>query len=879
MKKEGRAIIVLIVFLTIIFLFTPVFAYDTHTAHPNLTAQAVDLFNMHFGNRVSEANKKFMMNGAIAEDTPIRWMNHFYEPNTGQGLLGFQTAKSWGQSKDTQKLYAKGDQSWQTAIDEFVNNNNEKAFIALGHFLHLIEDMTVPAHTRLDIHVFNGGDPYEQWVKNNYKMEQFIEPTVSKSLNNAFDYLALFSNKNFLSEDTINYDKIKESKIIIVNSYDGEISQCIEGKINEISFCLVKYKKDGFGSVEYSFGNVVNSDYFSILAPKAISYGAGIIKLFFDTAEPLKEKKQAENNKLLQNLINYAQNIFFTPAFAQTNNTEQLLRLALVTAPAQTPNAQPTPTTKPTAPTTTPKNIISTTTTISPQLPLQNLMPDEQWPAFLPEIYPKEHITAEPIQPTESPVLLPLYSYHIPSYTKTAPKLPPVIIALPTPPQVPILDRIFSSLIFTSSSPTNIFGECGADTAQINLYRAIAPASSTAGMELLQTHSVSSSAWQTNAPLQYGNNLFYFTAQNNAGLSSELSEPTSIVLDDQPPEVFFESITVTSTEESTQIELTFLANDTFSDEICFDLQVATNTSHYQSEVLNCANFSQFVYEADYTGEIHFYLRAKDEFGNYSEWITTSTVILPTNYQYNYLNGKQTAPEVVLTKEGSPYILRQYVVPVRKVLRIEPGVVIKAETRRSGLNADGKIFALGTAEEPIVFTTVQDRSFATKKLNTPNLGLARAPQAKDWAGLAFYWGEAIFDHAIIRYAGTDHLYPCLATTMVIICDYNSEALFLNYSKIEIKNSIIENASLGMMSSYSTDLIIKDTVIDGLAGGQKADYGIRAVNGTIKLDNVVFKNLKTGIEAGYIAPAITRQNMTIENFIDVDNPWLPETLISL
>lgn len=237
MNKEGRVIIVIPIFLTIIFLFTPVFAYDTHVAHPKLSEQAVDVFNMHFGNRVSEENKKYIMNGAIAEDTPIRWMNHFYEPNQNIGLLGFSTAKNWSQNSKVQALYAKGDQSWNTAITAFADNDHKKAFIALGHFLHLIEDMTVPAHTRLDIHVFNGGDPYEQWVKNNYKMEKFIIPSTPKTLDSAFDYLAFFSNKNFFSEDTID---IKNSEYIYVIGPDGIKVRCLKGSVDGIDFCLLQ---------------------------------------------------------------------------------------------------------------------------------------------------------------------------------------------------------------------------------------------------------------------------------------------------------------------------------------------------------------------------------------------------------------------------------------------------------------------------------------------------------------------------------------------------------------------------------------------------------------------------------------------------------------
>ena len=655
MNKEGRVIIVIPIFLTIIFLFTPVFAYDTHVAHPKLSEQAVDVFNMHFGNKISEANKKFISNGAINEDTPIRWMNHFYEPNQNMGLLGFATAKNWSQNSKVQALYAKGDQSWSTAVSAFADNDNEKAFTALGHFLHLIEDMTVPAHTRLDIHVFNGGDPYEQWVKNNYKMERLIIPSTPKTLDSAFDYLAFFSNKNFFSKDTI---EITSEKYFERKNNQNRYITCLEGSVDNNKFCLLKCDISIFDDKHCYIEDTVNADYFSLLAPKAISYGAGIIKLFFEEAEALKEKKEAEKKKLFDSFLDFTKNIFFTIVFAKTDDPIRLLRQNLAEQTAQTTNQKTAPISTPKNPTTTPKIALAQTTTPAIALSQPQTLA-EQWPEFLPDIF----LNTESIQTTPNPdstqqpsqyaLLVPFIDY-IPSTGGSASQKLPVIIPF-NPPLAPTLNNIFSSLVYVSSSPTDIFGECSASTTQITMYRAISEGSTADSMELIETFSASGSVWSASSPLRYGNNLFYFTAQNISNQTSELSEPANIIFDNKPPEVAFESVVVTSTEEFNRIEFSFSAMDDFSENNCFDLRVSVNTSS-MSEVLNCFSFSQYIYETKNTGEATFYLRAKDEFGNYSEWIATSTIIAPIGFEYNYLNGKQTESELILTKEGSPYIL-------------------------------------------------------------------------------------------------------------------------------------------------------------------------------------------------------------------------------
>ena len=86
--------------------------------------------------------------------------------------------------------------------------------IGLGHILHLIEDMTVPDHTRNDPHIadgligiYSGVSVYEKWAKE-YKNRKTMAGTASYyaylklrireegNIGNYFDTLASYSNNN-----------------------------------------------------------------------------------------------------------------------------------------------------------------------------------------------------------------------------------------------------------------------------------------------------------------------------------------------------------------------------------------------------------------------------------------------------------------------------------------------------------------------------------------------------------------------------------------------------------------------------------------------------------------------------------------------------------
>jgi len=304
---------IIIIISSIWMLSNRVFCYDTNVAHPNIVKLAAELYNKKFPNAVlTEKEIACIEQGAREEDTPTRWLNHFYDPVSNQGLwFGKQnlSAKDWVQNPQAQTGFALGDQSWQRALSDYAKGDKEKAFQELGHVLHLLADMTVPAHTRNDVHIV--GDSYEQFVKNNWDtvQKQLSLSALSlnancASLNQCFNYLANYSNNNFYSDDTIEGKDYKiignlSEQIIDVGGgvyYKFFITKDpIDGKKYKLYFDKNVFTWQGLtaGKIlkpDYKVKHdLILTDYSQHLLPKAISASASVIKLFLDEAQ--KEQK------------------------------------------------------------------------------------------------------------------------------------------------------------------------------------------------------------------------------------------------------------------------------------------------------------------------------------------------------------------------------------------------------------------------------------------------------------------------------------------------------------------------------------------------------------------------------------------------------------
>src|SRR3989339_998818 len=318
MTKRGGAFVLFLlgtlIALVALFKMGGVFAYQTGFSHPALTQKAVLLYNQTGATRaISAQESSWIVKGAINEDTFPRYFNHFYDPIYNRPWLGgwnmtAEIAPAWAQDSVRQTVFTRGDQSWQKAVEAYAKGDLESSFVALGHILHLLEDMAVPEHTRNDTHIpYVNESFYEDWVEKNTSKLKSPDGGVTKftDLERYFYSLAVFSNQNFFSRDTIKSDEYLNP--VMSDCPDNLRGVLSGGKILNYKcrgigsgvFRLVQFKKIKNWQLneieEYVLDDEqVLSDYFSILGPKAVSYGAGVIDLFFEEAERAKveyEKK------------------------------------------------------------------------------------------------------------------------------------------------------------------------------------------------------------------------------------------------------------------------------------------------------------------------------------------------------------------------------------------------------------------------------------------------------------------------------------------------------------------------------------------------------------------------------------------------------------
>ena len=331
---KGRVIFLIILLLIIILSFvvfnSKVFSYSGQPTHWNLTKEIIRLYNLAYDPDITDEKVKWILQGSLDEDVLPRPAFHLYDPIYNRAPFGAYTARQWAINSDiqgstlrkfanlflnlfgTSEFKQHGDYSWAANVNRFAKNQDQYAWYGLGHILHLIEDMTVPAHSRNDHHVF--GDPYESWAQANTKDEDYIYaeklyrdgywPVDLDNLSQAMDNLARYSNKYFFSKDTILDKDYNYPKIIREQPEDyGFVSQrwyAWGEDENWKLYRLTEFTKDLlYNKKIYKIedeDDKLNSDYFSRLAPRAIQYGAGVIKLFLDEGNWEKERLAQQKN-------------------------------------------------------------------------------------------------------------------------------------------------------------------------------------------------------------------------------------------------------------------------------------------------------------------------------------------------------------------------------------------------------------------------------------------------------------------------------------------------------------------------------------------------------------------------------------------------------
>jgi len=407
-KLMNKNLIVILaggLFLIFGFLFYQnIKAYSDTTTHPDLTREIIDFYELSGGRKFTDEQKQWVIQGSIDEDAAPRWLNHFYDPIFERGLdtpilfVNGYSSKNWGLYSKYQlaklgqtgtagvMIAGKSDPSslpfvfsYEAGIERYAKNKEKDAYITLGHILHLIEDLTVPEHTRNDAHP--GGDRksfYEDWTKQNSTgLTQNLgkrlfakgdKPIVYADLESYFNNLATYTNTHFFSPRTINSEIYLKPKIIFE---DGTFAYGLDENGQYFDLAIINnissYKK------EYKIDNAqILQEYWLRLSRQAVINGAGVIGLFLDQATAardaeLAKQKGAQPLAKKSSFISQIINFFSSPEAPKNEPALTITSEPAPAAPKITKLAAPKPVSVPIATPTPPPAVSAPAPAPTPQ--------------------------------------------------------------------------------------------------------------------------------------------------------------------------------------------------------------------------------------------------------------------------------------------------------------------------------------------------------------------------------------------------------------------------------------------------------------------------------------------------------------------------------
>jgi len=137
---------------------------DTHT-HASLTAGALQLVDPGF---FTAARRALIVQASVDEDQCPNYLSHFYNPKTGEDGGIYTSTCELFPTVTTARDRAAG--FYAEAIQLYRQGDRDAALRRLGAVLHLLQDMTSPAHVHGDPHAqilfgvcANDGDDFEKW--------------------------------------------------------------------------------------------------------------------------------------------------------------------------------------------------------------------------------------------------------------------------------------------------------------------------------------------------------------------------------------------------------------------------------------------------------------------------------------------------------------------------------------------------------------------------------------------------------------------------------------------------------------------------------------------------------------------------------------------
>ena len=251
--------------------------------HKYLTKQAVEYLqhinqdayieaSSYLNNLEQGAFNEDRLGGLFEDEIDVSWrpLRHFYRPtdkmgyfdggtfntSTNGGMIRgypnvpdntrYPNAYEWAINEKYDGTKLENSHSFQDAIDAYNQGNKSEAYQALGHVIHLVEDMSVPEHTQLESHAdvafaFDGelGSGYEQFITYLYNNN---DTRLSQYVNQA-------DNLDYYDQIIKNFETLEEyfdSMAILSyykNRFQGNLSK-EKGQIGEL--------EEMFPSLEYN---------------------------------------------------------------------------------------------------------------------------------------------------------------------------------------------------------------------------------------------------------------------------------------------------------------------------------------------------------------------------------------------------------------------------------------------------------------------------------------------------------------------------------------------------------------------------------------------------------------------------------------------------
>jgi len=235
--------------------------------------------------------------------------------------------------------------TWNNAINFYKNGQKEKAYECLGHLIHLLEDLSIPSHVKVINHGIGIGsiksgtvispdvlalitDEYEMALSGGISIPNVID-FIPNLLNNFRSALESADKSNIPDLENWNdyFEKLATytyNRPIVKKYYSAPVQNGKWGSALNVNGNIIEPKEFGITppsqiagrwaqvsikSTASSSGSILpSSDMVSLcndLVPKAVEYGAGLLKNFFKAVTSNNEKKHIPSAyNLIQNYPN-----------------------------------------------------------------------------------------------------------------------------------------------------------------------------------------------------------------------------------------------------------------------------------------------------------------------------------------------------------------------------------------------------------------------------------------------------------------------------------------------------------------------------------------------------------------------------------------------